>query len=362
MSRRRSRGSCERRTLKLAIVGGFVGTHVAGSLATAASGLGFETMNFDTTDAAFGLRLIDALFWRLADRRPPLLDRFSSMVVDKCHEARPDVLIATGSAALTAPALRALRGLGVVCMNFSADDPWNGAMGSRWHRRALPNYDLVFTPRRSNLNDFAALGCRDVRYLPFGYDDALFAPPPAPANGPAIEVLFVGGADRERAAFMGAFMRAGPPVALVGGYWDRFPETRRCNLGHKAPEEVCALTAAAKVNLCLVRRANRDGHVMRTFEIAAIGGCMLVEDTVEHREIFGREGDCVNYFRDPDEAAARARGLLANPDQRARLARSVRERISAGHHTYRDRLTSMLDAALEKRESYERSARRSPAP
>jgi spore maturation protein CgeB len=116
-------------------------------------------------------------------------------------------------------------------------------------------------------------------------------------------------------------------------------------LGEKSPEVIRALTGAAKVNLCLVRRANRDGHVMRSFEIAAIGGCMLAEDTEEHRAIFGGDGESVHYFRTAKQAAALARLLIDRPAERARLAASVRDRVGRGAHTYRDRLRTMLDIA-----------------
>jgi spore maturation protein CgeB len=116
-------------------------------------------------------------------------------------------------------------------------------------------------------------------------------------------------------------------------------------LGIKPPEVVRGLTAAAKVNLCLVRHANRDGHVMRSFEIAAVGGCMLAEDTVEHREIFGPEGEAVVYFRNAREAAERTRALLCNISERKRLAAGLLRRIADGAHTYTDRLATMLDVA-----------------
>ena len=60
---------------------------------------------------------------------------------------------------------------------------------------------------------------------------------------------------------------------------------------------------------------------MRSFEIAALGGCMLAEDTAEHRQIFGPDGQAVVYFRTPEDAAARARALLADDAERARLSR-----------------------------------------
>jgi spore maturation protein CgeB len=144
---------------------------------------------------------------------------------------------------------------------------------------------------------------------------------------------------------MTEFMRYGPPVAVAGGYWEQYPALRAYALGIKAPEIIRALTAAATVNLCLVRRANRDGHVMRSFEIAAIGGCMLAEDTEEHRAIFGGDGNSVHYFQTPKQAAALARLLIDRPAERARLAASVRDRVSRGAHTYRDRLCTMLDIA-----------------
>jgi spore maturation protein CgeB len=184
-----------------------------------------------------------------------------------------------------------------------------------------------------------------VHYLSFGYDESLFASWTCPGDSQAHDVLFVGGADPDRVAFMTEFMRHGPPVAVVGGYWERYPAFRSYALGIKPPEIIRALTAAAKVNLCLVRRANRDGHVMRSFEIAAAGGCMLAEDTDEHRDIFGPEGEATVYFRNAKEATECARVLLCNPSERKRLAAALHRRIVGGAHTYADRLATILGIA-----------------
>ncbi len=329
---------------RLAIVGGFDGTHVGGSLWRAAMHLGIDTAKFDVGNAS-GNRILRAALWRFGDRRLPGMLRFSKSVVAACKQSTPEILIATGAAPLTAAALRALRAMGIVCVNYSTDDPWNPALRAFWHLRSLPQFDAVFTTRRANIGGFADIGCGNVHYLPFGYDEWLSCRRAGASKGPAPEVLFAGGADRDRLEFMTEFLRTGPRVALVGRYWRRFPATRPYALGQWDPEALCALTAAAKVSLCLVRRANRDGHVMRSFEIAAFGGCMLAEDTAEHREIFGADGDAVVYFRTPREAAERARSLLADPAERARLSEAVRARISCGAHTYRDRLTTILEVA-----------------
>jgi spore maturation protein CgeB len=335
--------------MNIAIVGNAGSTNVGESLRRAALAAGHSVQFFDAYDASSGSWFLRAVSWRLG-HRPPRLNRFADQVVAACMERRPDVLIATGAAPLTRRALRQLRVNGVVCVNYSTDDPWNPTQKSRWHMRALPEYNVVATPRQANLDEFRQLGCGDVRYLPFGYDETLFAA--ATYSGPPLhDVLFVGGADRDRVEFMHSVIREGLEIALVGGYWDRYPSTRRYSLGQKSPEDLRVLTSAAKVNLCLVRRANRDGHVMRSFEIAAIGGCMLVEDTIEHRAIFGRDGDAVIYFRTAQEAAKRARMLLADPTQRARLAKSARNLIRGGRHSYDDRLASLLATADYLRKS-----------
>jgi spore maturation protein CgeB len=78
---------------------------------------------------------------------------------------------------------------------------------------------------------------------------------------------------------------------------------------------------------------------MRTFEMAAIGTCILAEDTDEHRAILGDEAI---YFTTPDEMVARCRELLADDDRRAALAAAARRRITTGPNTYADRLGKML--------------------
>jgi spore maturation protein CgeB len=95
---------------------------------------------------------------------------------------------------------------------------------------------------------------------------------------------------------------------------------------------------------------------MRSFEIAAVGGCMLAEDTDEHREIFGPEGETVLYFRNPSEASAKASWLVGNAPERARMAQAVRMRAGGSENTYRARLATMLDLADSLRRAPHTSA------
>jgi spore maturation protein CgeB len=185
-------------------------------------------------------------------------------------------------------------------------------------------------------------------YLPFAYDPTLHYPDPPTDDKErteyACDVLFVGTGDRDRVPIIAALDRNGFRVGLYGSYWERYAATRHLTRGQADARTLRKATSDAHVALCLVRRANRDGHVMRSFEIPATGACMLTEDTAEHRAFFGAEGDATVYFSSITEMLDKLRWLMDNPLERERLARTIRTRITGGDHTYGHRLTTILDS------------------
>jgi spore maturation protein CgeB len=330
---------------RLLIVGFRGGTHIGGSLERAATLLGLQHMFIDASAAFDAPRVVRMITWRLGGHRPPAMHKLSQAVRSACERWQPRWLLTTGLAPVDAATLDHIGRLGTRRLNFLTDDPWNPSVSSPWFFDALRHYDHVFSPRRANLEDLTRHGCASISYLPFGYDPELFFPQEPLASERshfANELVFVGGADRDRVPYLAAAIRSGTDVALYGGYWDRFPETRRHARGHADTPTIRKITSAASVSLCLVRRANRDGHVMRSMEIPAIGGCMLIEDTDEHRALFGPPGYTATYFREITEMLDQLARLLSAKDERHRLAAAAYRHIRDGHHTYKDRLRSML--------------------
>ena len=333
--------------MSLLIVGYTGLTHVGASFARAAEGLGVRPQFVDAERAFAAPRLLRHVAWHWRGHRPPALRALSAEVVSACARSRPRWLLTTGLAPVDAWALKAIGQMGIQRLNFLTDDPWNPSLRAGWFFDALRQYDRVYSPRAANLDDLMRHGCRGVAYLPFGFDPELsFPQEPATAvewAQLASDVAFVGGADRDRVPFVDALIRTGLRVAIYGGYWDRFPETRRHARGHADLATVRKVTRAASVSLCLVRRANRDDHVMRSFEIAAMRGCMLVEDTPAHRALFGPHGEAVVYFQTVPEMLDQVRRLLGSKTDRQRLAAAVYQRVHAGSNTYADRLRTMLN-------------------
>jgi spore maturation protein CgeB len=333
------------------IVGATEPTHVGGFFYRGAQAENLDCSIIDTRQAFGGNPLTAKFNWWVRGRVPNRLHKFSHSVLEQCRKQPPDILIATGTAPVTAKDLREIRSLGVRLVNYLTDDPWNPAHQSRWLMQALPEYDVVFTTRTANLQQLEELGCRKVQYLPFAYEPAIHYPPKLydrEFENFQSDLAFVGGADRDRVPVLAKLIHEGFDVSLWGGYWKRYPQTRNVSHGQANPPTMRRVIVSSSVALGLVREANRDEHAMRTYEVAAIGAPMLVVDTAEHRNIFGPEGECVYYFGNDTELIEKARWLRAHRDEGRELARKVRELIRGGANTYTDRLNSMITMTMSQ--------------
>ena len=325
---------------RILIVGNRGGTNIGECFERAAISFGLEVCLLESRRAMDAPSWLRRLNWHLRGHRPTKLGVFSEAVYQQCSAWRPDALLTTGLAPLHQRALERIRSLGILTLNYLTDDPWNRTHYASWFMNAVTQYDFVFSPRRANVRDLKAAGCRSVDYLPFAYDPSIHFAERACGPDYSADVLFIGGADRDRLPYCEAIIQAGLRLSLYGDYWDRYAETREYFRGYASVGVLRMATPSAKVCLCLVRRANRDGHVMRSFEAPAMGGCMLVEDTTEHRELFA---ETVMYFKSIPEMVERAKWLLKNETERKRLAAAAHHRITTGWNTYADRLQTMLE-------------------
>ncbi len=331
------------------IVGQSGGTNVGESLYRASLSIDkLEAAFVDSYTANSNSQLLNRIYWHLFSKRPFNIKSFSKKILEECQARRPRYLLTTGFSPIYDSVLSEIGKLGIVRINYLTDDPWNPVLKAKWFLDSLVQYDVVFTPRLANIDDIKGLGCKRVEYIPFGYDPKHFYPPDNPdsynyGDKHECEVLFVGGGDRDRLQTMLPLIESGVHLHLGGSYWERYKLTRKLTVGQMDVDELRFATSRAKINLCLVRKSNRDGHVMRSFEIPAVGGCMLAEYTDEHYSIFGDEGDAVHYFKDAIDMVNKVKWLLQHDDGRKRLAKKSHDLVVNGKNTYLDRLELMLN-------------------
>ncbi len=308
-----------------------------------------------------------SLAGRIARRiagRPAGYRALNAALVAEAERLHPDlVLIAKGAyfAPATLAAVRAATGASMI--NWATDDPFNPASSTRDLVESIALYDLYVCTKRALMDDARRAGCSNAAYVRFGYKPQVHFPEVRASDDERrrfqSDVTFIGGGDDDRAPYFERLVRAIPELRLHlhGGYWNRYPKLRRYWRGNATGRDFRLAVSGAKISVNLLRRANRDDHVMRTFEIPACGGFMLTERSATHDELFSEDNEAA-FFSSPDELAAKVRSYLGRDEDRVRIAAAGHRKITHGRHTYGDRLAEIIQAARPVRSQLEVSGER----
>ena len=307
---------------------------------------------FRFVDEARFIKSSRSLAERIADRvagRPLSgYQQLNGAIVEQAATFLPEIILIGKGMWFTPAALEAAKKVsGAMLVNWATDDPFNLADNSRELLKSIPLYDLYVCTKKGIMSDVRRAGCANVAYLRFGYKPEVHFPQ-APATDEerarfACDVMFVGGCDEHRSAYFEALIRAMPGVKLhlYGAYWERVRALRPYAKGFAIGGDYRLAVGGAKIAVNLVRRANRDDHVMRTFEVPACGGFMLTERSSTHEELFIEDNEAV-FFDSPDELAAKVRAYLGRDEDRAKIAAAGHRKITQGRHTYGDRLAEIV--------------------
>lgn len=273
---------------------------------------------------------------------------FNTALVAEARRTAPEIVLVGKGAYFSAATVRQVREVtGAVMVNWASDDPFNSASSTRDLVESIPLYDLYVCTKRAVMDDVIRAGGARAIYVRFGYKPNLHfpEPPTTPEEHRRFDcdAMFIGGGDADRAPYFETLVRALPELrlSLYGGYWDRYPALRRYWRGNAIARDFRLAVGGAKICVNLVRRANRDDHVMRTFELPACGGFMLAERTDAHQELFAEDREAA-FFSTSEELVAKVRQWLPRDDDRRAIAAAGHRKISGGRDTYADRLAEIL--------------------
>lgn len=263
-----------------------------------------------------------------------------------------DVLWIDKGLTITAETLRAVKARQPGCkiLGFSPDDMYQRHNQSRQFRRHLPLYDFFFTTKTFGVAELRSLGCPRVAFQQNGYDPDTHRPLTLSEDERARyggSVGFVGSWEAQRAASVLHLADGGIPVRVWGQRWAS--ECRPHPSLRIEPHELLGLDYARAlnsfdINLCFLRKLNRDLQTTRSVEIPACGAFMLAERTDEHLALF-KEGVEAEFFASDDELLDKTRYYIAHPEERRRIARAGLERCRSGRYSYSERLLDMLTTA-----------------
>jgi spore maturation protein CgeB len=276
---------------------------------------------------------------------------FNRQILKAAIRLGPDVVLVVKGAQVAPSTLkRVKKATGAILVNYATDDPFNAKVSSRNLLESIPLYDVYACTKRAIMDDVRRAGCEEVVYVPFGYKPWLHFPeaPLAVEEQRRFEadVVFIGGADDDRIPYFEHLTKEIRDIKLrlFGGYWNRHRSLSRYHQGFAYGRNYRLAIGGAKIVINLVRRANRDGHVMRSFEVPACGGFMLADRTDEHRELFEENREAA-FFATPEEMVAGIEKYLADETARDLIRRAGCAKIRGGPNSYVDRLAQLLSAA-----------------
>ena len=137
-------------------------------------------------------------------------------------------------------------------------------------------------------------------------------------------------------------------VNIYGNGWGKWVGKYPRLIIHNKPlygKDYVKAINASKINLCFLRKINRDEVTSRSVEIPACGGFMLGERTKRHLDFFA-EGTEAEFFDSNEELLQKVKYYLGNEVSRSKIALAGRERCVQSEYSMRAQLDKMLDVAL----------------
>jgi spore maturation protein CgeB len=184
-------------------------------------------------------------------------------------------------------------------------------------------------------------------WLPFGFDISEETLAKSEQQKEVLKACFIGNPDAQRVKLLQFLASGGIQLDVYGNHWKKY--LHHANVTIFPPVFESGLYAAIRryrVQLNPLRPHNLTSHGMRSFEVPAIGGIVLSQDTPEHR-IFFEEGREAFFYQGFDECLAKLNYILNLPFEEAEMIRrNARKRSVDSGYDYKDRaafVRSVLD-------------------
>jgi spore maturation protein CgeB len=279
------------------------------------------------------------IFYRLADKRSWEWWTFQRLLMNQIKEVRPDLVLVTGILPLNSEVFHAVKKQGGLVVNYLTDDPWNPIHRRQSFISNLRRYDNIFSTKSTLQKRLEQAGAPNTSWLPFAYDPDLHYPVPAKSGA---DVLFIGTGAQERIPWLKSVGDiTGIERRIHGNSWDKINTPGWEQYPAVTGKDYCEAIKGAKVVLGLLRQANGDQSTDRSYEIGAIGGCGLYQDTEEHRELLHNYPN-KGFFKNPVELADRVKEVLADTELQNQLRTLGEKAIRRHENTYAARLKSII--------------------
>jgi spore maturation protein CgeB len=276
---------------------------------------------------------------------------YNQSIRDFVADRNPDVIVFHNGDFVFPETIEKLQSAGVRCVLYHADNPFPPHYANRPETLPVAKLmDKYYVWSEKLALELQKAGVRNAAFLPFAWDEEVF---PYQADSQEIwqGVLFVGGWDEEREAFLDEIAKHVPLKIYGPSYWGE--RTRAGSLSKKCwmGSDLRGADAARMIResaVCLnilrnqhVINGEPDGLIMRHFEVPGAGGFLLSTRSGGATRLFP-EAKTAEYFANTEECLQKIKHYLENPGKRAGIVGQAHQCVVASH-TYRHRIAEFVN-------------------
>ena len=340
--------------MRILLAGDFRWDRLAASYGRAFQALGHEVVPFDLAverrslarwmQSRYGYRLT---LQSLAARRRGSL-ALNRLFIEEVQTAQPDLVWVLNGDFIMPETVRMIRASGVCYAMFHADNPFPPHYNSRPETIECARECDVYFIWSYRLVDKLGRNGVNAQYLPFAWDPEVFPHQHDPGQE-VFDVIFVGGWDARREAFLSAVAEHFPLKIWGPSYWATRSRARgaarRCWQGKALTgPEAASVFARSKITLNIYRDQHyidgvADGTIMRSFEAPGSGSFLLAPRSRGATEVFP-EGESGAYFDDLADALRQIEHYLGRSDERHSIGQQANAIVV--NHRYVDRARQIL--------------------
>ncbi len=285
---------------------------------------------------------------------PIIVKEFNTAIIEHARNVKPDFFLAVKGQFVTKKTLLELKRMGIRTYNYYPDVSF--LTHGPWIPESISAYDWIFSTKPFHAPDLLELfGVRNATYLPHGYDDELHRPVQLTEEDRiqyGSDVILISTYTPKKWRYLEAIMEQLPDIRLriYGNYGERGRGSavaeHHANFCLYGRDYVTAI-AAAKIALGFLsesvgRSSQGDQTAMRSYEIPAIGTCMIHERTDEIRGML-KENEEVFLFDGAAELVSTVRKCLSDDALRQSVAEAGHRRITNDGNSYLDRVKQVID-------------------
>lgn len=294
--------------------------------------------------------VIDKVFVKL--KTPLNHNKVNNNIIAKVLDFKPEVVFIVKGNNIYPWTLKKIKKINpnISLISWSLDDMYAWHNRSIYYTFGIKYYDLVFTSKSYNVLELEKLGAKKVCFLYQAYSKTkhLIEKVPDYSNIKR-DVLFIGYAESERFESIKFLVENGIEVHVFGTGWELLKKNNnyenlyihsRDLLGAEYREFI----SSSKINLCFLRKINRDLHTSRSLEIPACGGFMVAERTREHEDLFNEKIESA-YFSNNNELLRVVKYYLANEKERNKMTKCALRKCQSMDYSYDSMLKKILITA-----------------